>query len=121
MVVQTVKNPPTMQEIWVQSLSQEDPLEKGMATHFSILPWRIPWTELPSRLQSMASKRVVQSRDWVTNTQAYRGVVRLSRQLGPLQCPHLSSREFSSMGSMLPRTTVQDSFPPPQLVFQQAL
>ena len=40
-----VKNLPTMQKTWVQSLGQEDPLEKGMATHSSILAWRIPWTE----------------------------------------------------------------------------
>ena len=40
-----VKNPPAMWEIWVQSLGQEDPLEKGMATHSSMLTWRIPWTE----------------------------------------------------------------------------
>ena len=40
-----VKNPPAMQKTWVQSLSWEDPLEKGMATHFNILFWRIPWTE----------------------------------------------------------------------------
>ena len=42
-----VKNPPAMQETWVQSLDQEDPLEKGMATHSSILVWRIPGTEKP--------------------------------------------------------------------------
>ena len=53
-----VKNLPTMQETWVQSLSQEDPLEKGMATHSSILVWRIPWTEEPGRLQSMGSQSV---------------------------------------------------------------
>ena len=45
-----VKNPPAMQETWVLSLGQEDALEKGMATHPSILAWRIPWTEEPSRL-----------------------------------------------------------------------
>ena len=45
-MAQTVKNPPAMQETWwVQSLGQEDPLEKGMATHSSNLAWRIPWTE----------------------------------------------------------------------------
>ena len=44
---QTVKNPPAMQEIWVQSLGREDPLEKGMATHSRIPAWRIPWTEEP--------------------------------------------------------------------------
>jgi len=48
LVAQTVKNLPAMQEIWVQSLSQKDPLEKGMTTHSSILAWRIPWTEEPS-------------------------------------------------------------------------
>ena len=46
-----VKNLPAMQETWVQSLAWEDPLEKGMATHSSILAWRIPWTEEPVRLQ----------------------------------------------------------------------
>ena len=44
---QTVKNLPAMQETWVQSLGPEDPLEKGIATHSSILAWRIPWTEEP--------------------------------------------------------------------------
>ena len=50
LVAQTVKNPPAMQETWVQSLGQEDPLEKGMPTHSSILAWRIPWTEEAGRL-----------------------------------------------------------------------
>ena len=45
LVAQMVRNPPAMQETWVQSLSWEDPLEEGMATHSSILTWRIPWTE----------------------------------------------------------------------------
>ena len=45
-----VKNPPAMQEMWVQSLGQEDPLEKEMATHSSILAWEIPWTEEPGEL-----------------------------------------------------------------------
>ena len=58
MVAQQVKNLPVMQEIWVQSLDQEDPLEEGMATHSGILTWRIPWTEEPGRLQSMGSQRV---------------------------------------------------------------
>ena len=51
--VQTVKNLPAMQETWVQSLVLEDPLEKGMATHSSILAWRIPWAKEPSELQSI--------------------------------------------------------------------
>ena len=46
---QMVKNPPAMQETWFPSLSREDPLEKGLATHFCVLAWRIPWTEEPGR------------------------------------------------------------------------
>ena len=53
-----VKNPPAIQDTQVQSLGQEDPLEKGVATHSSILAWEIPWTEEPGRLQSMRSQRV---------------------------------------------------------------
>ena len=53
-----VKNPPAKLEMWILSLSREDPLEKGVATHSSILAWRIPWTEEPGRLQSMGSQRV---------------------------------------------------------------
>ena len=55
-MVQTVKNLPAVQETWVQSLDQEDPLEREMATHSSILAWRIPWTEQPGRLQSVGSQ-----------------------------------------------------------------
>ena len=51
-----VKNLPAVQEAWVQFLGQEDPLEKEMATHSSILAWGIPWTEEPGRLQSMESQ-----------------------------------------------------------------
>ena len=58
LVAQTVKNLPAMQETWIQSLSREDPREKGMAIHSSILAWRIPWTEEPRGLQSMGSQRV---------------------------------------------------------------
>jgi len=53
-----VKNLPTMRETWVPSLGWEDPLEKEMATHSNILPWRIPWTEEPGRLQPTGSQRV---------------------------------------------------------------
>ena len=58
LVAQTVKHPPTMQETRVWSLDLEDPLEREMATHSSILAWTIPWTEKPGRLQSMESQRV---------------------------------------------------------------
>ena len=53
-----VKTLPTMRETWVRSLGQEDTLEKGMATHSSVLAWRIPWTEEPGGLQSMGSQEL---------------------------------------------------------------
>ena len=58
LVAQLVKNPPAVLETWVQSLGWEDALEKGMATHSSILAWRIPWTEESAGLQSMELQRV---------------------------------------------------------------
>ena len=58
LVARTVKSPSAMQDIWVQFLGQEDPLEEGMATYSSILAWRIPWTEEPDGLQSLGSQRV---------------------------------------------------------------
>ena len=53
-----IENPPAMQETWLRSLGWEDPLEEEMATHYSILVWRIPGTEEPGSLQSMGSQRV---------------------------------------------------------------
>ena len=58
LVPQMVKNLPAMQETRVPSLGWEDPLEKGMATHSSLLAWRIPWAEEPGGLQSMGSQRI---------------------------------------------------------------
>ena len=58
LVAQMVKRLPTMRETRVRSLGWEDPLEKEMATHSSILAWKIPWTEEPGRLQSMGLQRV---------------------------------------------------------------
>ena len=69
-----VKNPPAMQEpqeIWVGSLGHEDPLEEGMATHSSILAWRIPWTEEPGGQQSLGSQRV--RHDWSNLTYTHHG------------------------------------------------
>jgi len=57
-MAQMVKNTPATQDTQVQTLGQEDPLEKGMATHSSILAWRIPWSGKPCQLQSMGSQRV---------------------------------------------------------------
>ena len=103
-VVQTVKNLPAMQETWVPSLGQEDPLEKGMATHSSILAWRIPWTEELGRLQSMGSQRVVH--DWATNTHTH-------TKAGPKEATQLClvgdaqwAREWSQrqLSSLIPGT-----------------
>ena len=58
LTAQLVKNLPAMRETWVRSLGREDPLEKEMATHSSILAWRIPWTEEPGGLQSMGSQEL---------------------------------------------------------------
>ena len=77
-VAQTVKCLPTMRETWVQSLGQEDPMEKEMATHSSTLAWKTPWTEEPDRLQSMGLQRVGQ--DEVT-----------SFSLSPSKYPHLTT------------------------------
>ena len=65
LVAQTVKRLPTMQETWVQALGRKDPLEKEMATHSSILAWKIPWIEEPSRLQFTGLQRV--GHDWATS------------------------------------------------------
>ena len=66
LVAQSVKNLPAVQEIWVRSLDWEDPLEREMAIHSSILAWKISWTEEPGGLQSMGSQRI--GHDWATNT-----------------------------------------------------
>ena len=66
LIAQSVKNLLIVQGTWVQSLGQEDPLEKEMATHSSILAWKIPWTEEPAWLQSIGSQRV--GDNWRTNT-----------------------------------------------------
>ena len=65
LVAQMIKRLPTMWETRVQSLGREDHLEKDMAPHSSILAWKIPWTEEPSRVQSMGSQRV--GHDWATS------------------------------------------------------
>ena len=72
LVAQRLKHLPAVRETWVWSLGWEDLLEKGMATHSSILAWRIPWTEEPGRLQSMGVQRV--RHDWATSLTHSHGV-----------------------------------------------
>ena len=88
---QTVKNLPKIQETQVQSLGWEDPLEKGMVTHSSILSWRIPWTEEPGGPQSMQSKRV--GHHWEMNT----------RTCLPTQ---VSLWQISKIGAIVPSMSV---------------
>ena len=83
-----VKHLPTMQETSVQCLGGEDPLEKEMATHFSILAWRIPWTEEPGRLQFMGSQRV--RHDWVTELNWIDVVINVSLLVSYACCNKLS-------------------------------
>ena len=78
-MAQTVKNLPAMQETWVRFLGWEDPLEKGMATHSSILAWRIPWTREPGRLQSMDHKESDRT-EQLTHRQTYSAHHRGQRQ-----------------------------------------
>ena len=68
-IICLVKHVPAIQETWVQSLGWEDPLEKEMATHYSILAWRIPWAEEPGGLQSMGLQRV--GHNWATHTHTH--------------------------------------------------
>ena len=85
LVDQMVKSLQAKQDTWVWSLGQEDPLEKGTATHSNIFTWRIPWTEEPSRQQSMGSQRV--RHDWVTNTFIFTKVHYKCQTHIPKACP----------------------------------
>ena len=67
LIAQSVKNLPAMQETWVRFLGLEDPLEKEMATHSSVIAWRIPWTEKPGGLQSWGPKEL-DTTDWLSRT-----------------------------------------------------
>ena len=79
LVAQTVKNPPAVWETWVRSLGWEGLLEKGMATHSSILTWRIPWSEEPGGLQSMGLQRV--GDNWVTRHTCLKGLFKFFKDL----------------------------------------
>ena len=72
LVAQAVKNLPAMQETWVPSLGQEDPLEKGMATHSSFLAWRIPWTEEPGGLHSPCGRKELDMSEQLIHTHTFK-------------------------------------------------
>ena len=86
-----------MQETWVWSLGREDPLEKGMATHSSILAWRIPWTEEPVGLQSMESQR--DWHNWATNAFRHVGSVVVPGLSCPVACGIFRGQESNLLAS----------------------
>ena len=96
LVAQRLKRLPPMQETQVWSLGQEDPLEKEMVTHSSTLAWRIPWTEEPSRLQSMGSQRV--GHNWVASLSlSWHFMGQVQKMRGPTQVEQhhwLNGHEF---------------------------
>ena len=102
LVAQTLKNLPAVWETQVRSLGQEDPLEKGMATHSSIFAWRIPWTEEPGGLQSMGSQRVTHA--WANNTHGVKVQSqkprRANRSLGACLSPPWGSNARSTPPSL---------------------
>ena len=100
-----------MQEPWVRSLGQEDPLEEGLGIHSSILAWRIPWTEDLGRLQSMGSQRVRQ--DWVTNTNVCKW--KFKSCITSLKDLHLNRYVGSNYWGLVSFT--KDSSPDPLCVF----
>ena len=84
-MAQMVKNPPAMLETWIQSLGWENPLKKGVATHSSILAWRIPWREESGGLQSMGSQSQTRLSDSLSQKEGNRIPERLSNLLkGPV-------------------------------------
>ena len=93
-----------MGETWVQSQGREDPMEKGMAIHFSTIAWRIPWTEEPGRLQSMGSQRV--GHDWATSLSLSRWKWLLKTKLisGGLMSGKAMAPHSSTLAWKIPRT-----------------
>ena len=104
-MAQRVKRLPAMQETWVQSLGREDPLEKEMATHSSVLAWRIPWMEEPGGLPSTGSQRVGQDQATNTFTRTYGGLPWwLSGKESACQC---SRHEFDPWSRKIPHAVGQ--------------
>ena len=126
LVAQMVNNLPAMQETWVRSLGQEDPLEKGMATHFSILAWRNPWTEEPDGLQSMGLQRVGHA--WTTNTFSTKVEFSSVQSLGrvqlfatPLTAARQASLSITNSRSSLRLTSIELVMPSSHLILYHPL
>ena len=108
LVTQMVKNRPAVPETWVRSLGQEDLLEKGIATHSSILAWKIPCTEEAGRLQSMESQRV--GYNWSTNTYTPWYHLQVESKVCVLSCSDVSDSLWSH-GLYQPGSSVHGVFP----------
>ena len=86
-----IENLPAVQETWVRFLGWDDPLEKGMTTHSSILAWRIPWTEEPGGLQSLGWQRVGHNR--MANTQHSAAAAESLSRVRPCATPHRAAQQ----------------------------
>ena len=117
LVAQLVKNPPAMQETWVQSLSWEDPLEKGKATHSSILAWRIPWTSSWGCKESDTTERLSLSLQWTVNFSPFPKGALTSRSSSKL----LPVRNASSLPTFTIRLTQMLLWRPAQTSFLRGL
>ena len=111
-----VKNLPAMQESQVQSLGQEDPLEKGMATHFSILAWEIPRTGESGRQKSMGSQRV--GHDWVTNFHFHCYIYSLFSSLGYLSSSSYYLPLLSLLTTWVPSSSSYQTPSVPHITFK---
>ena len=109
-MAQKENNLPTMQETWVQSLGREDPLEKGMATHSSILAWKIPWTEEPGGLESMKSRGARHDRAAKTHS----GNALLQSMQKQRDHAHAAERKAAVTGAEPTRSRIRSS-PSPRL------
>ena len=111
-VAQMVKRLPAVRESLVRSLSREDPLEKEMATHSSTLPWKIPWTEEPGRLQPVGSQRV--GHDWATSVSFFlsRKIPHASKQLSNY-VPQLLSPWAAAAEAHVPKARASREKPQP--------
>ena len=107
-VALVAKNLPEMQDIWIRSLGWEDPLEEGIATHFSILAWRIPWAEEPGRLQSIGSQRARHNRSNLTYMHGLQPALGLIDSLGMKEC-RLKQKPKRMFYHLLPFITVGES------------
>ena len=119
-VAKMVKNPPAMQETWVQSLGEEGPLEKEMTSHSNILAWRVPWTEEPGRLPSMESQRL--RHNSATNTYQFSSVSQSCLTLcNPMDCSMPDFPVHHQLRSPLKLMSIESVMPSNHLILCRPL